>query len=107
MTRQILCYSIFKMILYSCSNKPSEADIKRKIVLDYTCPETIQISSMQVINLKEASSFVGLKGFEYTVSGEVVWKDGCNEFGSSLPIGHKEKFKNKKVILIKGGEGWR
>ena len=107
MIKKICLYGVVILLFYSCASKPAEADIKKKILLDYTCPETVQVSSITINSTKEATSFIGLKGYEYTVSGEVVWKDGCNEFGTSLPPGYKEKFENKKVVLIKGDEGWR
>jgi len=107
MPKRFLLYVLIATFLSSCSNKPADEDIKRKIVLDYACPESVQVSSMQIAGVKETTSFIGSKGYEYSVSGEVLWKDGCNEFGSSLPAGFKEKFENKKVILIKGDEGWR
>jgi hypothetical protein len=107
MAKQILFYLLVVLLFCSCKSKPSDADIKRKILLDYTCPETVQVSFMQINNTEVATSFIGLKGYEYTVSGEVEWKEGCNDFGTNLPRGYKEKFANKKVILIKGEEGWR
>jgi hypothetical protein len=107
MLKQFSFYTIGALILYGCSNKPGESDIKRKIVLDYPCPETVQVSRLEVTSTKETTSFIGLKGYEYTVTGEVFWTNGCNEFGHSLKPGQKEKFENKIVILIKGDEGWR
>jgi len=107
MLKQFSFYIIGALLLYSCSNKPAETDIKRKIVLDYACPETVQVSSLKITGTKENTSFIGLKGYEYTVTGEVFWKKGCNEIGHSIKPGQKEKFENKIVILIKGDEGWR
>ena len=107
MLKRFSFYIFSALLLCSCSKKPGEADIKRKIVLDYACPETVQVNSLKITRAKETTSFIGLKGYEYTVTGEVFWKDGCNEFGHSLKPGKKEKFDNKIVILIKGDEGWR
>jgi hypothetical protein len=107
MQKQFLLYLLIATFLSSCNDKPADEDIKRKIVLDYACPETVLVSAMQITGVKETTSFIGSKEYEYSVSGEVFWKDGCNEFGSSLTAGYREKFENKKVILIKGDEGWR
>ena len=107
MAKQFLFYVITALFLCSCSNKPGAEDIKRKIVLDYACPETVQVNILVINDTKETVSFISLKSFEYAVSGEVIWKDGCNEFGHSLKPGYKEKFENKTVILLKGDEGWR
>jgi hypothetical protein len=107
MSKQFLLYGVSALLLCSCNSKPAPEDIKRKIVLDYACPETVQVSNMEISSTKETTSFIGGKGYEYTVTGEVFWKDGCNEFGHSLKAGYKEKFENKIVILIKGDEGWR
>lgn len=106
-SKQYLLYGFGSLLFCSCSTKPSEADIKRKIVLDYSCPETVEVNRITINSLKESTSFIGLKGYECTVSGEVSWKDGCNEYGSFHPAGFIEKFENKKVILINGDEGWR
>ena len=78
MLKQFSFYIISALLLCACSNKPGDADIKRKIVLDYACPETNQVSSLKITGTKEITSFMGLKGYEYTVTGEVFWKDGCN-----------------------------
>ena len=107
MPKQFILCGVCILFLYSCASRPVAEDIKRKIVIDYPCPETVEVSALQITGVKETVSFIGGKGFEYTVSGEVVWKDGCDEFTHSLKSGDKEKFENKIVILIKGEEGWR
>jgi len=73
MLKQFPFYTIGALLLYSCSNKPGETDIKRKIVLDYACPETVQVSSLKITGTKETTSFIGLNGYEYTVTGEVFF----------------------------------
>ena len=99
---------IFAITLFgSCKSSPSDEDIRRKIALDYPCPETILVGPIQIIDRKPTTLFLGLKGYQLLVSGEVIWEMGCNELGTILPAGYKETFNNKKVVLIKGEEGWR
>lgn len=75
--------------------------------MDYPCPETVLVGAIQIIERKKTTPFLGLKGYQLLVSGEVIWKLGCNELGTIFPSGYKESFNNKKVVLIKGEEGWR
>ena len=89
----------------ACKSKPSEKDIKKKILLDYICAETANVNDMRIVNTKDAEGIFGNKGYEYTISGEIQWANGCREFGSGLPPGHTERFENKRVFLIKGNDG--
>lgn len=93
------------VLLASCHGKPSDNDIKKKILMEYICAEGAKVNDLRVISTKDAESFVGLKGFEYQVAGEVEWTNGCREFGAMLPPGYKEKFDSKRVVLIKGDDG--
>lgn len=96
------------LAMTGCSSKPSEKDIAKKILLEYVCAETAEVNNLQVLNTKDAVGIFGNKGYEYEVSGEVEWTAGCNEFGSRLEPGFKEKFERKKVFLMKGSDGvWR
>jgi hypothetical protein len=96
------------LFLVSCHGKPSDNDIKKKILLEYICAENARVNDLKIVNTKDAESIAGLKGFEYQVEGEVEWTGGCQEFGAMLPPGHKEKFTDKSVFLIKGEDGiWR
>lgn len=111
MKRIIVCIApmlIFASVFTGCSSKPSEDDIKKKILLDYVCAETATVNDMTVVSVKDAESIFGLKGFEYQVSGEIEWTEGCRQFGTGLPPGHKEKFQDRRVFLIKGEDDvWR
>jgi hypothetical protein len=96
------------IVLAGCKGKPSEKDIKKKILLDYVCAETAKVNNMQILSTKDAVAIFGNKGYEYEVSGEVEWTDGCREYGTRLDPGFTEKFEHKRVFLIKGNDGvWR
>lgn len=69
--------------------------------------ETAEVENLDVKDKQEAETVSDAKGYVYTVSGEVVWKDGCKEFGTGTPPGFKEKFENKKVYLVKVDGEWR
>jgi hypothetical protein len=108
MARKLFFILFPAIILFSgCKNQPSNADIEKKILLEYTCAETAKVNSLQIIKSTPTTSLLGFKGYEYQVSGEVEWPGGCTEFGTSVPAGFKEKFENKTVVLIKGDEGWQ
>ena len=94
-------------LFYSCKSKPSNADIEKKILLEYTCAETAKVNSLQIMKSSPTTSLLGFKGYEYLVSGEVEWPAGCTEFGTAVPSGYKEKFENKTVVLIKSDAGWQ
>ncbi|RYZ28536.1 MAG: hypothetical protein EOO10_09250 [Chitinophagaceae bacterium] len=93
--------------LFSCSGGPSDEDIKKKILLEYVCMETAEVEDLKVVESKKAETISDAKGYEYTVSGDVVWKDGCNESLRPTPAGYKERFENKKVYLVKTEGEWR
>ena len=105
--KNILSAAGLLMLLFlgACKSKPSEKDIKKKILLEYICAETAKVNELRILSTKDAVAIFGNKGYEYAVSGEVEWPDGCREFGSGLPPGHREKFENKTVFLIKGNDG--
>jgi hypothetical protein len=101
-----LCF-ISLAFIYSCKSKPSGKDIEKKILLEYVCAETAQVNSLEIVSSSPTTSLFGYKGYEYVVSGEVEWPTGCTQFGTSLPSGYKEKFDNKRVVLIKSEDGWQ
>ncbi|MEO8765642.1 MAG: hypothetical protein ABI416_15185 [Ginsengibacter sp.] len=108
MIKKLLPFCLIILIfLTSCNSKPSNADIEKKILLEYTCAETAKVNSLQIVKSSPTTSILGFKGFEYLVSGVVEWPSGCTEFGTALPSGFKEKFENKTVTLIKSNEGWQ
>jgi len=102
----VACLITF-LFICSCNNKPSSADIEKKVLLEYTCAETAKVNSLQIVKTSPTTSIFGLKGYQYLVSGEVVWPSGCTEYGTSVPAGYKESFENKMVVLIKSDEGWQ
>lgn len=108
MNKKLLFIYFFPLvILCSCSSKPSHSDIEKKILMEYVCPETAKVNELHIVSTKDAESIMGMKGYQYTVSGEVEWKNGCDEFGTGIAPGFKEKFENKSVTLIKGEDGWQ
>jgi hypothetical protein len=92
------------LCLMSCSGKPSDKEIKQKILLDYICAEHAKVDDLKIISTEETKNLMGGVAYKYTVSGSVEWPDGCNEFGSQLPSGAKEKFE-KIVFLSKDEQG--
>ncbi len=75
--------------------------------MEYVCPETAKVHGLKILNTNDAESVAGYKGYQYTVSGEVEWKDGCTDYGTRIAPGFVEKFENKSVTLIKNEEGWQ
>lgn len=95
------------MFFCSCTGKPSEKDIAHKILLEYVCSENAKVDDLEIINLKETQSLLGLPALQYTVSGEIEWANGCNEAFSNLPAGYKEAFQNKTITLVKVNHNWQ
>lgn len=106
-TKLLFASFIILLAFGSCKSKPSNADIEKKVLSEYTCAQTAKVNSLQIIKSSPTTSLLGFNGIEYLVSGEVEWPAGCSEFGTALPAGYKEKFDNKTVVLIKGDEGWQ
>lgn len=108
MTRnRLLIYFIFVVLFSSCKTTPSHKDIEKKILFEYACAETAKINSLEIVKSSPTTTLFGLKGYEFIVNGEVEWPAGCTEFGTSLPSGYKEKFDNKRVVLVKSEQGWQ
>ena len=99
----LLCLTC-TFLLYSCSRKPSEKDISKKILIEYACAETAKVNNLKILKTKETESTGGPHVFDYTVSGEVEWPDGCKEMGTNTPAGAKKKFE-KQVVLSKTEDG--
>ena len=100
--------AVFTLILFcSCKSKPSEADISKKILLEYVCPENAKVNNLKVLDTKKTESVFGLPALQYTVSGEVEWLNGCDEAFGNLPAGYKEAFDRKTVTLVKTDNGWQ
>ena len=107
MKKSIICLLLSSVVLYSCGGKPSEAEIKKKILLEYVCNETAKVNGLKILKTEETETLAGNKAYKYTVTGEVEWPDGCTEFGTRLEPGRKEVF-DKVVYLGKDMEGnWR
>ncbi|MEP6683774.1 MAG: hypothetical protein ABJA35_10960 [Parafilimonas sp.] len=101
------CLAITILFFYSCKSKPSEADISKKILLEYVCPENAKVDNLKILDTKKTESFLGLPALQYTVSGEVEWMNGCDEAFGNLPVGYKEAFDRKTVTLVKSDNGWQ
>ncbi len=91
-------------LLLSCSGKPSEKDINKKILLEYVCAETAKVDDLKILKTEETESTGNPPIFRYTVTGEVAWPDGRTEMGTNTAAGAKEKFK-KEVTLAKTDDG--
>lgn len=108
MITKLFCCALSAITLFaSCSSKPSHADIEKKLLMEYVCAETAKVNGLHIDDTKDAESIIGLKGFQYTVSGEVEWKAGCSDYGTRIQPGFTEKFENKTVTLIKTDDGWQ
>ena len=94
-------------LLYSCSGKPSEKDISKKILIEYVCAETAKVNNLKISRTEETESTGGPHVFNYTVSGEVEWPEGCKEMGTNTPAGAREKFEKKVVLSKKEGSNWQ
>ena len=95
---------LISFVLYSCSGKPSEKAIGKRVLMEYICPEKASIEDLKIINVEETTTFIGTKAWRYTVTGSVLWPEGCREFGSGLQPGAREPFQ-KTVTLAKGDDG--
>ncbi|HVX25420.1 MAG TPA: hypothetical protein VHB70_03705 [Parafilimonas sp.] len=103
----ITCLLFAAISICSCKSKPSEEDITKKILLDYVCPENAKVDNLKILDRRETKSLFGLPALQYIVSGEIEWKNGCDEAFGNLPAGYKESFDHKTVILVKSDDGWQ
>ena len=106
MTKAILALpSLFLLLsIGSCTGRPSEKDISKKLLLDYVCNETAKVNGLKILKTEKTESTGQPPIFHFTVQGEVEWPDGCQEFGSTTPPGTREKFE-RLVTLYKTDEG--
>jgi hypothetical protein len=95
---------VFTIFLYSCSGKPSEKDINKKVLQEYVCAETAKVNNLKILKTEETESTPDTHVFSYTVTGDVIWPDGCTELGTNAQPGAKEKFE-KVVTLYKDDDG--
>jgi hypothetical protein len=94
-------------LLYSCSGKPSEKDISKKILMEYGCAEIAKVNNLKILKTKETESTGGPHVFNYTVSGEVEWPEGCKEMGTNTTAGTKEKFERQVVLTKAEDSNWQ
>lgn len=107
--KQSAKWGLATLVIFSvgCSNKPSDKDISKKILMEYVCAETAKVNDLKILKTEETEATPDVHVFNYTVSGEVEWPDGCTEMGTNTQKGSKEKFE-KIVTLFKGDDGnWR
>lgn len=90
----------------SCNSKPSDEDIQKKLLGEYVCGDNAKLISFKILHSKKSRSFTGEPAYEYLVSGEIQWISDCPQFFNVIPAGYKESFKNKKIFLYKGEDGW-
>jgi hypothetical protein len=107
MIKGIWClFVVCTFCLYACSGRPSEADISKKILLEYVCAETAKVGNLKILRTEETEGTDQAHVFRYTVAGEVEWPKGCTEMGTATAPGTKEKFE-KLVVFAKTDEGWQ
>ena len=92
------------VVFTSCASKPTEKDIENKLLQNYVCNETAKVNKLKILKTEETKSTGGPHIFNYTISGEIVWPDGCTEKATNTPPGTKEKFR-RIVTLYKSGDG--
>ena len=56
----LVCLTLLPLF-YSCNSKPSNADIEKKILLEYACAGTAKVNSLQIIKSSPTTSLLGLK----------------------------------------------
>jgi len=103
----IYCLFLLSFSLYSCKKKPTDADISKKILLEYVCADNAKVDDLKIIDEKETQNIFGLPAVQFTVSGFVEWINGCDETFATLPPGYKEPFRNKLITLVKNNDGWQ
>jgi len=105
MKLKIIAGCCFIIALCSCNNKPSEKDISNRVLDEYVCRETAEVTSLSILDSKETKTFLGGPAYQVVVSGEVYWPTGCGEFGTNIPSGYREKFERKTLTMVKDQEG--
>ena len=102
--KSLFLFLIVTISFSACSGKPSEQDIKDKILLGYLCPESARVNDLTILKTEETKGTDNPHVFTYSVRGEIEWPDGCKLMGSGIQAGTKEKIE-KTVTLTKSGNG--
>ncbi|GEM_PF-2459453 len=104
---KILCGLIISaVVLYGCSNSPSDDEIKRCVLKEYDCGNYARINSIKVVNSRKIKDFMGQEEYEVYVDGEIEWTNDCQSFLQTIQAGHKERFLNKAIVMAKMDKGW-
>jgi hypothetical protein len=104
MVKTALLFVSSLLVLTSCGNKPTEKDIEKKLLQNYVCSEAAKVNKLKILKTEETKSTGGPHIFNYTISGEIVWPEGCTEKATNTPPGTKEKFR-RMVTLYKADDG--
>jgi len=60
MAKKLLFACLITLLFFcSCKSKPSNADIEKKVLLEYTCAETAKVNSLQIIKSSPTTSLLG------------------------------------------------
>jgi len=92
------------LLLAGCGSKPAQKDIEKKLLQNYVCSETAKVSRMKILKTEETQSTGGPHIFNYTITGEIEWPEGCTDKATNTPPGSKEKF-SRIVTLYKSDDG--
>lgn len=106
MKKLIFVPFIFMLVFVSCHNKPSEAAVQSCLLKQYDCSDHAKIISFKVENSAPIPEYMGTKGYEFIVSGQIEWTADCQSLFQVIPAGHIEAFQDKHVVLVKMDNGW-
>ena len=84
------------ILFSSCSSKPSDKEIKAKLLSEYGCADKAEVKDMKILSTKETKGTDIKHVYQYTVSGEIEWPQGCNEAGHQNTPGSREAFEKLK-----------
>jgi len=59
-------------VVVSCSGKPSDAEIKKKLLQEFVCAANAKVNDLKILKTEETESSPDTHIFKYTVRGEVV-----------------------------------
>ena len=104
MGKAALVFSFLVAILIGCADKPTQADMEKKLLQNYVCPDKARVKELKVLRTEETKSTGGPHLFRFTVRGEVEWPTGCNQTGTITPAGTKEPFE-RLLTLYKSDKG--
>lgn len=102
--RNVYMVSLAMAILVSCTTKPSEQDIRKKLLEEYVCPESAVIRHFEIVQHDEINSDKGERVQRYLVRGQVEWPGGCTDQGFDIPAGRQEGFE-QTVFLTEDRNG--